>query len=88
MTIAVDDIKLDYISIRQARSMSGLRMVLGAFAVPAPWHESCKSIYYVKGLEFTPVRSANEGASDLQVGMDGSQSELVEWTAQSSAPVV
>lgn len=88
MSIAADDVKLDYVSIREARNMSGLRMVLGAFALPAPWHESCKNIYYVKGLEFTPVRSANEGASDLEIGMNDSQSELIEWTAQSSAPVV
>jgi hypothetical protein len=45
-------------------------------------------IYYAKGIDYTPVRSSTENASDLQVGMGNSQSELVEWTAQSSAPVV
>lgn len=88
MSIAADDTKLEYISIQEARAMSGLRMVLGEFALPAPWHESCKNIYYVKRLGFTLVRSANAGASDLQLGMSNSQSELIEWTAQSSAPVV
>lgn len=88
MTIQVDDIKTDYIPIREAKQMSGLRIVLGAFAVPGPWHEACKGIYHVKGLDYTPVRSSNENASDMQLGMDNSQSELVEWTAQSSAPVV
>ncbi len=68
--------------------MSGLRIVLGAFTIPGPWHEACKCVFHVKGLDYTPVRSANEGASDGQLGMDGSQSELVAWTAQSSAPVV
>jgi len=88
VSIKADDIKLNYVSIREARRMPGLRIVLGAFAVPGPWHESCKGIYYAKGLDYTPVRSANEDASDLQIGMAGTQSELVEWTAQSSAPVV
>jgi hypothetical protein len=88
MTIQVDDIEIDYIPIREAKQMSGLRIVLGAFALPGPWHEACKGVYYVKGLDYTPVRSSNENASDLQIGMGNSQSELVEWTAQSSAPVV
>ena len=88
MAIQADAVKLDHIPIREARKMSGLRVVLGAFTIPGPWHEACKGIYYVKGLSYTPVRSSNEDASDLLLGMDGSQSELIEWTAQSSAPVV
>jgi hypothetical protein len=88
MSIQVDDIETNYIPIRAARQMSGLRIVLGAFAIPGPWHEACKGICYVKGLDYTPVRSSNEDASDAMAGMGGSQSELVEWTAQSSAPVV
>lgn len=88
MTIQVTDIEIDYVPIREARKMSGLRIVLGAFAVPGPWHEACKGVYYVKGLDYTPVRSSNDGASDIMLGMGDSQSELVAWTAQSSAPVV
>jgi hypothetical protein len=88
MRIEIDDIKINYIPIREARAMSGLRIVLGAFTIPGPWHEACKGVFYVKGLDYTPVRSSNEDASDVQIGMDGSQSELSEWTAQSSAPVV
>jgi hypothetical protein len=88
MTIQAEDISIEYIPIREARQMSGLRIVLGAFAIPGPWHEACKGVYYVKGLDYTPVRSSNEDASDALLGMEGSQSELVEWTAQSSAPVV
>lgn len=88
MTIELDEIKIDYKPIREAKSMSGLRVVLGAFPIPGPWFEACKSICYVKGLDYTPVRSSNEGASDLQIGMDGSHSELIEWTGQSSAPVM
>lgn len=87
MAIGIDDIKIHYVPIREARQMSGLRIVLGAFAVPGPWHEACKGIFHVKGLDYTPVRSADEGASDALIGMGGSQSELVAWTAQSSASV-
>ncbi len=88
MSIQVDDTKINYNPIREARQMSGLRIVLGAFAIPGPWREACKGAYYAKGLDYTPVRSSNENASDSIIGMGDSQSELVEWTAQSSASVV
>ncbi len=68
--------------------MSGLRVVLGAYPIPGPWRESCKGVLYVKGLKYTPVRTSNAGCSDLAVGMEGSQSELIEWSGQASAPVV
>jgi glutathione S-transferase len=76
--IAVTDVKLKYASIQEARAMSGLRLILGANAVPGPWREACKGIFHVKKIPYTPVASA---------GQDGSQLELVEWTAQASAPV-
>jgi len=88
MSVGATDIKINYVPIREARAMSGLRIVLSAFAIPGPWHEACKGIFYVKGLDYIPVRSSNEDASDLQIGMNHTQSELAEWTAQSSAPVV
>jgi glutathione S-transferase len=76
--IAVTDVKLNYASIREAKAMPGLRLILGANAVPGPWREACKGIFHVKKIPYTPVASA---------GQDGSQRELIEWTAQSSAPV-
>jgi glutathione S-transferase len=76
--IAVTDIKLKYASLQEAKAMSGLRLILGANAVPGPWREACKGIFHVKKIPYTPVASA---------GADGSQRELIEWTAQSSAPV-
>ncbi|MSR14305.1 MAG: hypothetical protein EXR86_06995 [Gammaproteobacteria bacterium] len=88
MAIGLDDIKLNYVTIAEAKKMSGLRMVLGAYAIPGPWREACKGVYYVKGLQYTPVRSGNVGTSDLAIGMDNTQSELIEWTGQASAPVV
>ncbi|MGA6972906.1 MAG: glutathione S-transferase C-terminal domain-containing protein [Candidatus Binatus sp.] len=76
--IAVTDVKLKYATIQEAKTMPGLRLILGASAVPGPWREACKGIFHVKKIPYTPVASA---------GQDGSQRELVEWTAQSSAPV-
>lgn len=85
--IAPNEIKIDYISIAEARTMSGLRLVLGAYTIPGPWREACKSMFYVKGIPYTCVVTADAGASDLAIGMEGSQSELIAWTGQPSAPV-
>ena len=81
------DTKLDYVSIATARDMSGLRLVLGQYTIPGPWREACKGLFYVKGLAYTRVVTADAGKSDLAIGMDGSQSELIAWTGQPSAPV-
>jgi glutathione S-transferase len=76
--IAMTDIKLKYASLAEARTTSGLRLILGSYAVPGPWREACKSIFYVKKIAYVPVTSA---------GKDGTEKELIEWTAQASAPV-
>ncbi len=86
-TILTTDLSLDYVSIASARKMSGLRLVLGAYAIPGPWREACKGLFYVKGIPYTAVVTADEGKSDLAIGMGGSQSELIAWTGQGSAPV-
>jgi hypothetical protein len=88
MAIELTDIKLKYVTIAEARKMAGLRVVLGAYPIPGPWRESCKGVLYVKGLTYTPVKSANADASDLAIGMNDSQSELIEWSGQGSAPVI
>jgi glutathione S-transferase len=88
VAIQLTDTKSEYIPIREARKMSGLRIVLASFTIPGPWFEACKGVYYVKGLEYARVRNSDEGAADAQIGMGNSQSELFAWTAQSSAPVV
>ena len=85
--ITFDDIKLHYASIAAAREMDGLRLVLGAYTIPGPWRESCKCLFDVKGIAYTSVRCSNEGAAETRFGADGSHSELLAWTAQSSAPV-
>jgi hypothetical protein len=76
--IGRNDIKLQYASIEEARKMSGLRLILGAYAIPGPWREACKEIFRIKKIPYTPVTT---------IGKDGSDRELIEWTAQSSAPV-
>ncbi len=86
--IDINDIRLEYTSIAQARQMPGLRIVLGAYADPGMWREACKGICHVKKLAYTPVVTANAGRSDAEFGLDGADSELREWTAQSSAPVM
>src|SRR5262249_48725868 len=76
--IAINTVKLKYATIAEARKMSGLRLILGAIAVPGPWREACKGIFYVKKVPYVPVAA---------VGDDGTDGELIDWTAQSSAPV-
>ncbi len=82
------DIKLDYVSIAEARRLSGLRIVLGAYAIPGPWREACKGIFHVKGLPYVRVVTASAGRSDLEFGQHGADQELRDWSGQSSAPVV
>lgn len=67
----------EYISVEEARERSGLRIVVSP-GLPAPWTEACKNVYQVKGLDF--VLAAQEFGQE--------RGPLVEWTAQSSAPVV
>jgi len=86
--IGINDITLKYASIAEARQMSGLRIVLGAYTDPGMWREACKGICHVKQLAYTPVVCASAGRSDTEFGLDGADSELRAWTAQSSAPVM
>ena len=73
-----ESVKLEYASLAAARNLPGLRLILGARAIPGPWREACKGIFHVKRVPYFPV--ANRGA-------DGTDRELYEWTAQRSAPV-
>ena len=76
--IGLDAITIEYASIEDAKKMSGLRLVLGNYAVPGPWREACKGLFYVKNIPYTPVVAAS---------LNGNDTALREWTAQSSAPV-
>lgn len=85
--IGFGDVKHEYLTITEARKRPGLRLVLGAYAIPGPWREACKALFHVKGIPYASVRTSDEGASDLNLGMGGTQSELIAWTGQASAPV-
>ena len=85
--IMMTDVKLKYVSIAEARGMSGLRLVLGAYPIPGPWREACKGLFHVKGIPHVPVVTASAGRSDLEFGMADADGELKAWSGQSSAPV-
>ena len=46
--IGMMDLKLKYASIEEAKTVSGLRLILGAYTIPGPWREACKSIFCVR----------------------------------------
>lgn len=66
----------EYISVNEARNMSGLRLVLSP-GVPGPWSEAAKGIFDVKKIPY--VRVAQE--------IGGENRALIEWSAQATAPV-
>lgn len=66
----------NYIEIKEARDLSGLRLVVTA-GVPGPFGEAAKSILHVKRIPHVLVRQV-PGQSD---------DELEDWTRQTSAPV-
>lgn len=66
----------EYLSVEEARKMSGLRLVLSP-GVPGPWSEAAKGILYVKKIPY--VRVAQE--------IGGDNKALIEWSAQATAPV-
>jgi len=67
---------MEYANLEQARSSSGLRMVVTAGA-PGPWSEAAKAFFRLKGLDYLAV--AHRG------GMD--DPGLIAWTGTASAPV-
>jgi hypothetical protein len=67
----------EYVEVARARAMTGLRLVLTP-GVPGPWSEAAKSILHVKKIPFIKVRQE----------LGGANRELLEWTAQASAPVM
>jgi glutathione S-transferase len=66
----------NYLSVEQARPMSGLRLVAIAHA-PGLWSEACKSLFDAKKVPYLLVEQM-AGGGNLA---------LKEWTAQTSAPV-
>jgi hypothetical protein len=61
--IALTDIKLKYATIQEAKSMPGLRLILGANTVPGPWREASKGVFHVKKIPYTTVAFEHQDVS-------------------------
>lgn len=68
---------MEYVSIEQARSMSGTRLILTA-GVPGPWGEAAKGIFKARQVAYTPVAQELGGMNEAQVA----------WLGVRNAPVV
>lgn len=66
---------MEYLEPAVARTRKGLRLVLTA-GVPGPWGEAAKSIFYLKGIDYLPVRQT---AGENDPG-------LIAWTGHANAP--
>jgi glutathione S-transferase len=65
-----------YYSVAEARALPGLRLVVTAH-MPGLWSEGAKGLFDAKGIAYALV--------EQEVG--GENRALLEWTAQTSAPV-
>ncbi len=68
---------MEYLSVAEARTLPGLRLVLSRGA-PGPWGEALKSVLACKSLSWRAVAQV----------VGGDNPELVEWSGQASAPVL
>ncbi len=66
-----------YLSVAQAKKQSGMRIVAAA-GIPGPWAEAVKGFCYVKKIPYSVV----------QFDIGAENKELVEWSAQASAPAM
>lgn len=67
---------MKYISVEEARSLPGLRLVLTQ-GVPGPWGESAKALLRARTVPFVPVGQVPAAKNEA----------LVEWTGVRNAPV-
>jgi glutathione S-transferase len=67
----------EFVTIKEARAASGMRLIV-AEGVPGPWAEGIRGVLSVKNI------SALRGR--FEMGAD--QSDLIEWSAQASVPVI
>jgi len=67
----------EYVSLEEARQLSGLRLV-SIRGVPSPWTQAARAILRVKGLDFTLAQQTPDDPPGL----------LQEWTGQTSFPVL
>ena len=67
---------MEYLSIEEAKSMTGLRLVLTK-GVPGPWSEAAKAVLNLRGVHFIAVEQKGGGRNP----------DLIEWTRHRNAPV-
>lgn len=67
---------MKYLSVAEARTMPGLRLVLTAY-MPGPWGEAAKYIFGARDVPFVAVEQLAMEAND----------ELFAWTGMRNAPI-
>jgi len=67
---------VDYLDVEEAKTRSGLRLVLTE-GVPGPWGEAAKGLFQIKKIPYVAVRQQGGGANEA----------LREWTGQANAPL-
>ena len=67
---------MEYLTIEEARTQSGLRLVLTRGA-PGPWSEAAKAVFTLRNVDYVPVQQIAGGQNP----------ELVEWTRHRNAPI-
>ncbi|MEH6581215.1 MAG: glutathione S-transferase domain-containing protein [Halioglobus sp.] len=67
---------MEYLTVEEARSLSGLRLVLTR-GVPGPWGEAAKALFKLRAVDYVPVQ---QKAGD-------ENTELVQWTKHRNAPI-
>ncbi|HKA16261.1 MAG TPA: hypothetical protein VKH41_14655 [Myxococcota bacterium] len=69
---------MDWVSLSEARRMSGLRIALLRNGGPSPWGQAARNLFEIKGIPFRRAARADSDPPEL----------LEEWTGQASFPVV
>jgi glutathione S-transferase len=67
---------MNYLSVAEARGLTGLRLVLSA-GVPGPWGIAAKAIFSARNVPYVAVRQEIMQANK----------ELVAWTGRRNAPI-
>jgi glutathione S-transferase len=67
---------MDYVSVAEARGMSGLRLALSA-GTPGPWTIAARALFDIRKVPFVPVFQEIMAPNE----------ELVAWTGRRNAPV-
>ena len=67
----------EYVTIPEARTTSGMRLIV-AEKLPGPWAEGIRGLLEVKKIPYIRGR----------FDMNSDHADLIDWTAQSSVPVI